>query len=130
MISAEQYRKKAAEFAKLSDQASTPDEKQALRDRQHSQDTLADNQDWLTDNFERTLHAPDQAETDVVALAKEEEHVLRHLGAAVIMQWNTLPTKLQRELFDKAGSMGDMIETKGLRAQIARFLHAHKDDAR
>ena len=40
------------------------------------------------------------------ALAKEEEHVLRCLGAAVIMQWNDLPTQIQRDLFDHAISDG------------------------
>jgi hypothetical protein len=44
------------------------------------------------------------------------------------MQWNTIPMKLQRELFDTAGSMGDMLRTAELRGQIARFLHDHKDD--
>jgi hypothetical protein len=32
----------------------------------------------------------------------------RCLGAAVIMQWNTIPAKLQRELFDTADSLGDL----------------------
>lgn len=63
-----------------------------------------------------------------VTLADEEERVLRFLGAAVIMQWNTLPAKLQRELFDTAGSMGELLSTAALRGQIARFLHKHKDD--
>ncbi len=61
-------------------------------------------------------------------MAAEEEHVLRCLGAALIMQWNTLPTNLQRELFDGAGSMGKIMDVGALRAQIARFLHKHKDD--
>ena len=61
-----------------------------------------------------------------VILAEEEERILRYLGAALIMQWNTLPTKLQRELFDNAGSMGELLETAALRGQIARFLHKHK----
>jgi hypothetical protein len=39
------------------------------------------------------------------------------------MQWNTIPTKLQRELFDTAGSMGDVFKSVELRGQIARFLH-------
>jgi hypothetical protein len=43
------------------------------------------------------------------------------------MQWNTIPAKLQRELFDTAGSMGDLARTPELRGQIARFLHSHKD---
>jgi hypothetical protein len=61
------------------------------------------------------------------SLAEQEEHVLRCLGAALIMQWNTLPRKLQRELFDNASSMGDMEVTEELRSRIARFLHKHKD---
>ena len=44
------------------------------------------------------------------------------------MQWNTIPTKLQRELFDTAGSMGDVLKSAALRGQIARFLHKHKDE--
>jgi hypothetical protein len=44
------------------------------------------------------------------------------------MQWKTIPTKLQRELFDTAGSMGDVLKSAALRAQLARFLHRHKND--
>ena len=50
-----------------------------------------------------------------VALAKDEEDILRCLGAAVIMQWNTLPKELQKELFDKASSKGDLPQTAALR---------------
>jgi hypothetical protein len=56
----------------------------------------------------------------------EEEQVLRCLGTAVIMRWNTIPAKLQRELFDCAS---DLQQTTPLKGQIARFLHDHKDDA-
>jgi ATP-dependent protease Clp ATPase subunit len=48
--------------------------------------------------------------------------------ASLIMQWNTLPAKLQRELFDNAGSMGELLNTSALRGQIARSLHKHKND--
>jgi hypothetical protein len=44
------------------------------------------------------------------------------------MQWNNIPKKLQRELFDNAGSMDDLLSTKDLRGKVARFLHKHKDD--
>lgn len=43
------------------------------------------------------------------------------------MQWNTIPANLQRELFDTAGSLGDLPQTITLIGQIARFLHNHKD---
>ena len=45
------------------------------------------------------------------------------------MQWDTIPTKLQRELFDTAGSLGDVLQTVALRGQSARFLHSHKDES-
>ena len=47
----------------------------------------------------------------------------------MIMQWNTLPTKLRRDLFDNAGSMGEVLGTAALRGQIARFLHKNKDES-
>jgi hypothetical protein len=59
----------------------------------------------------------------------EEDHILRCLGAAVITRWNTIPTKLQKELFDNASSMGELLKTDVLKGQIARFLHKHKNDA-
>ena len=61
------------------------------------------------------------------ALAKEEEHILRCLGAAVIMQWNDLPTQIQRALFDYAVSRGDPRHAVELKGRIARFLHKHKN---
>jgi hypothetical protein len=67
---------------------------------------------------------------EVAALAKEEEHVLRCLGAAVIMQWNDLSTHVQRELFDHATSMSELRHVPKLKGQIARFLKKHKDGDR
>ena len=50
------------------------------------------------------------------------------LGAAVMMRWGTLPTKIQRELFESATSIGDLRQTAQTKGQIARFLHLHKKD--
>ena len=61
-------------------------------------------------------------------LAEEEERILKCLGAALLMRWNTVPTKLQRELFDCAGTLDDLQQSKPLRERIARFLHNHKND--
>ena len=41
------------------------------------------------------VHAPDKNRSEGDALVAEEEHILRCLGAAVIMQWNNIPKKLQ-----------------------------------
>jgi hypothetical protein len=48
------------------------------------------------------------------------------LGAALVAEWNTLDTELQRKLFRRAADSAS--ETALLRQQIARFLHDHKDD--
>jgi hypothetical protein len=63
-----------------------------------------------------------------VALREDEERILRFLGAAVIMQWNDLPTEIQRILFEDAASMGTAARRFQLKQQIAQFLHDHKDD--
>ena len=80
-------------------------------------------------NIDKTVHASEKARSEYDALSAEGEHILRCLGAAVIMEWNNIPRKLQRTLFDNAGSMGDVLSTKALRGRVARFLHKHKDDA-
>jgi hypothetical protein len=61
-------------------------------------------------------------------LTEDEEHVLQRLGAAVLVQWNDLPSRIQRQLFDHAASMGEPRYTTQLRGEIARFLNKHKDD--
>ena len=71
----------------------------------------------------------EQDQSRQATLATEEQRVLRCLGAALIAQWNDMPTTLQREIFDTAESVGKLLETAALRGQIARFLHKHKNDA-
>jgi hypothetical protein len=135
MFTTKQYRTKSTEYGELSKGSTDPSQIRKFQDSSDSFSSLADNEEWLANNFDKMLQAPDQ-ETDETpdekpssdtTLAAEEERVLRFLGAAVIMQWNTIPTKLQRELFDTAGSMGEVLATAELRGQIARFLHKHKD---
>jgi hypothetical protein len=58
----------------------------------------------------------------------EDKKILECLGAAVIMLWGSLPTKIQRELFEHATSLADLASTTPWKGQIARFLHNHKDD--
>jgi hypothetical protein len=59
---------------------------------------------------------------------KDDKKILECLGAAVIMRWGTLPTNIQRELFEHAISLADLAQTAPPKGQIARFLHNHKDD--
>src|SRR5208282_1040092 len=120
------------------------DEVREFQKLERSFTELADNEQWLADNHDKAVHAPAhlgvseevegvnapvrppvEAEAEEVHALKrphiseeaEGEHILRCLGAALIMQWNTLPTRLQRELFDNAGAMGELLDTAALRGQ-------------
>lgn len=136
MFTADQFRTKAAECAELSKTTEVPSEIREFQRSNRSFIDLAQNEDWLADNFDKMIQSRDVRKQDEAvrkrqatsAVAEIEGHILRCLGAAVIMQWNTIPTKLQRELFDTAGSLGDVLKTAALRGQIARFLHDHKDE--
>ena len=66
--------------------------------------------------------------TGEAILVGDEEKVLRCFGAAAIMKWETLPTKLQRELLEPAGSMDELMDAIALRGQIARPEHRPKDE--
>jgi hypothetical protein len=135
MFTAKQFHAKAAESAESLKHTDIPSETHRLQRAMQNFTELAQNEEWLADNFDKIIRSQDGELSAVAGKSSEsgataavEEHILRCLGAAVIMQWNTIPAKLQRELFDTAGSMGDILQTGVLRGQIARFLHKHKDD--
>ena len=62
-------------------------------------------------------------------LAEDDERMLRRLGAAVILLWNSLPSHIQRRLFARALTVDVEAHALPLNERIARFLHEHKDDA-
>jgi hypothetical protein len=136
MFKAKQYRAKAAESAESLKHTNDPGEIREFQRLEKSFTALAKNEDWLANNFDKVIHSGDIPNQDHDAgtplqratVSETEERILRCLGAAVIMHWSTIPKNLQRELFDTAGSMGDVLKSAALRAQIARFLHSHKDD--
>ena len=64
---------------------------------------------------------------DTGDLLDAERRVLECLGAALVSEWNDLPTDVQRRLFEHAAS-GKSHDAALLKARIARFLHNHKDD--
>jgi hypothetical protein len=131
MFTPEQYREKAAEYSELAKQANAPNEAREFQKREQSLTMLADNEQWLADNHDNLAINLDELvpfpEPSEATLA-EEEHILRCLGAALIMQWHTLPTELQRVLVDNAGSMGELSDSDTLKGQIARFLRKRTGD--
>jgi hypothetical protein len=130
MFTSKQHRAKAVEYGELAKSSIGPAQKHEFEKLERRFAVLAENEQSLANDYQNAVSGADQGRDrpNGITLADEEEHVLRCLGAALIMQWNTLPTKLRRELFDNAGSMGELLETAALRGQIARFLHKHRND--
>ena len=123
------YRAKAAAYGELARNSPGKADTRKFEQLQDSHTSRADNEQMLADQYVDAVNAGGTERLRGAALAAEEERVLRCLGAAVIMQWNSLPTTLQREIFDTAGSVGTLLDTAALRGQIARFLHKHRHDA-
>ncbi len=128
MFTSTQYRAKEEEYRRLGTNTHVLADIREFKALERTFAELARNEDWLAQNFEKTVRSPETL-SDYAGAAESEEHILRCLGAAVIMQWNTIPTKLRRELFDGASSMGELLRTGDLRGQIARFLHTHREHA-
>lgn len=134
MFTAEQYRAKAAEYDGLLGAAKSPAEVKEYRHLKQNYASLAENLDWLTANASKTVisdphDAPRRTRRDRDSAYAEQENILRCLGAAVILTWNTIPTKLQRALFEAASSIQDSGHTAPLKEVLAQFLHDHKDNA-
>jgi len=128
MFTAEQYRAKAAEFnALLANTPRSPNETSEFRKLAQTYTTLAENEEWMAVHLDRTVQRRKPGD-DGAVLSEVEEQILKCLGGAVMMRWNTVPTKLQKELFDCASSIGDLQQEAPLKRQIARFLHDHKDE--
>jgi hypothetical protein len=133
MFTAEQYRAKAAKYDGFLAAAQSPAEVAEYRDLKHSYASHADNLEWLTANVGKTVSTgvrelPRRRRPDPDAAYAEQENILRCFGAAVILNWNTMPAKLQRALFEAASSIQDSGYTAPLREVLAQFLHDHKDD--
>lgn len=61
-------------------------------------------------------------------LDEAELRILSRLGAAVLSEWSTLPTDLQRAIFSRASTLHAAADGFRIKAEIARFLHEHKEN--
>jgi hypothetical protein len=128
MFAAKKYRAKAAEYTELLKAARSPAETREFRKLEQSHVTLAENEEWMADNREKTnIPGADENWYGDTILARRGKHTLGCDGADVAVASTAIPTQVQ-QLFDDAGSMGGRLQTATLRGQIARFLHKHKAD--
>jgi hypothetical protein len=63
MFTSEQYRAKAAEYIELVKIANTPDGVREFQKLAESFTELADNEQWVTDHHDQTLHAAEDGQT-------------------------------------------------------------------
>jgi hypothetical protein len=63
------------------------------------------------------------ASTAVGQSFRDEEDILEYLGAALVMRWDTLPTKIQRELFEHASAIAELATPISSSEPIVRLLH-------
>jgi hypothetical protein len=128
MYTAKQYRAKAAEFTELLKTASSPAEICEFRNREQCYVTLAENDEWMADNRAKTNSSgTDEYLYSEITLARQEKNALGRLGAGDITPFTEFSIKMQ-QLFDDAGSKGDLLQTAALRGQFARLLRRHKED--
>jgi hypothetical protein len=57
MFTPKQYRAKAAEYAELVKTASNPNELREYQDLERSFTVLAENEQWMRDNYDKTVRA-------------------------------------------------------------------------
>jgi hypothetical protein len=60
MFTPEQYRAKAAQYTELARAGNAPDEVREFQKMGRSFTALADNEQWLADNHDKAVHAPER----------------------------------------------------------------------
>ena len=90
MFTPKQYRAKAAQYTQLLTTTRSPAETREFRKLEQSYITLAENDEWLAENREKThgQSTPDNWYDDVI-LAQQKKHTLGCLGK---MQLTEIPT--------------------------------------
>jgi hypothetical protein len=84
MFSAEQYRAKAAEFrALLANIPRSPNETSEFRNLEQTYTTLAENEEWMAINIDKTIQRKKNLDNRT-GPAEEEEHILRWVETAAI----------------------------------------------
>jgi len=62
----------------------------------------------------------------ILECAESDEHIVRRLGKAVVVQWDALPVDVQDQLLKQAVLMYDKQRTLQLRQKIKAFIQKWK----
>ncbi len=86
MFSAEQYRAKAAEFRTLlTNMRRSPNETSEFRNLQQTYTTLAENEEWMAINIDKTIQQREDLDNRT-SPAEEEQHILTWAGSGILSQ--------------------------------------------
>ncbi len=72
---------------------------------------------------------PPQAMKLTLKYQESDEHLLRRLGQALVLQWDELPDDLQDVLIDQAGMVEDREDAAHDEADFERFIRGVKTKA-
>ncbi len=61
------------------------------------------------------------------ALDETELRILTRLGAALLIEWQSVPAEVQQAIFSRAKALRAATDSARVKDELARFLHAHQD---
>jgi hypothetical protein len=71
---------------------------------------------------EQEQHMPDM-KAQSLTLREGDKTVLEYLGAAVVLQWSSLPEEIRKSLLQQADSVGGLPLVPDLHEQIQALIH-------
>lgn len=81
----------------------------------------------MTNTFHSRGPAPPPSVAQKTLKYKEaQEHLLRRLGSALVMQWDALPDNLQDLIIDQAAAVEDRDEAPHASSDIEAFIRSAK----
>lgn len=89
--------------------------------------TATNLEEWEAEGGAPKATAVRTADSDPAALSEAEQQLLQRLGAALVSEWNQLPTPWQRTLYARAVGTEPPPDAAALKRDMARFLHDRKD---
>jgi hypothetical protein len=69
-----------------------------------------------------TTMAPANMTAQIIHLETDDEIALKYLGAAVVLQWHSLPVAVQQSLLQQADSVGGLPPVGQLHDQIKTLI--------
>jgi hypothetical protein len=79
MCTAKQYRATATQYKERADRATAPNEKREFQNLERSFSTLADNEQWLSSNYDKTVHARERPSVSAASVPTSQ-YLLRSRG--------------------------------------------------